>query len=392
MNLDVAIIGASSSGLYAAELLARGGARVGVFEQYPVLEPARRTLIVTPQLQRVLGYEYPEATLHRIDIMTVATPGAEVSITLREADVIIERNLFAQMLLKRAAATSAEIHYGYRFQDVEASSKGARLRFRTSNGELVHVNARAIIGADGIVSRVATAAGIPLPPAEPILHAEMNLPSSWNPNETKVWFDTDDSRYFYWLVPESSERGVIGLVGDGRAKTRGLVETFLDHHGMRATGWQGARVAMHHPRLRPWGRIGTTPVLLIGEAAGQVKVTTVGGTVTGLWGAAAAAQALLTGTSYASALRPLKRELDVHWYIRWLLERLDNHGYDQLVRLINPQIQQLLSNRNRDEMAGAAWRIPLMQPRLLPLLLFPERFSNGGNAQRPLPLTVRTNR
>ncbi len=392
MNLDVAIIGASSSGLYAAELLARGGARVGVFEQYQVLEPARRTLIVTPQLRRVLGFDFDEAILHRIDIMTVATPGEDVSITLRDPDVIIERNLFAQMLLKRTAATSAEIHYGYRFQDLEATSKGARLRFRTIGGDLVSVNARAIIGADGIVSRVATAAGIPLPPAEPILHAEINLPHHWDPNETKVWFDTKDSRYFYWLVPESTEHGVVGLVGDGRAKTRELMEKFLDHHGMRATGWQGARVAMHHPRLKPWGRVGSTPVLLIGEAAGQVKVTTVGGTVTGLWGAAAAAESLLKGTSYASELRPLKRELDVHWYIRWLLERLDNHGYDQLVRLINPQIQQLLSNRNRDEMAGAAWRIPLIQPRLVPLMLFPDRFGNGSMPIRPLPLTVRTNR
>jgi flavin-dependent dehydrogenase len=306
--------------------------------------------------------------------------------------VIIERNQFSQMLLSRMAATDAEIHYGYRFQYAEPTDGGARLRFRTAKGEIAQVTARAVIGADGIVSRVASAAGIPLPPAEPILHAEITLPYGWNPSETKVWFDTRDSRYFYWLVPESAHHGVIGLVGDGRAKTRSLVEAFLERHGMRATGWQGARVAMHHPRLRPWGRIGSAPVLPVGDAAGQVKVTTVGGTVTGLWGAAAAAQSLLRGRSYASMLRPLKRELDVHWYIRWLLERLDNHGYDQLVRLISPPIQHLLSTRNRDEMAGAAWRIPLLQPRLIPLMLLPDRFGNGAVVERPLPLTVRPNR
>ncbi|MCZ7574874.1 MAG: hypothetical protein M5U01_40500 [Ardenticatenaceae bacterium] len=55
-------------------------------------------------------------------------------------------------------------------------------------------------------------------------------------------------------------------------------------------------------------------------------MTTVGGTVSGLWGAAAAARALLQGTAYRHELRPLKRELDLHWFIRLLLERLDNAG------------------------------------------------------------------
>ncbi len=92
-----------------------------------------------------------------------------------------------------------------------------------------------------------------------------------------------------------------------------------------------------------------------------------GGTVTGLWGAAAAARALLRGTSYARELRPLKRELDLHWFIRALLDRLDNTTYDFLVSRISPAVRQFLSRHNRDEMARAFWKLPMLEPRLLAL-------------------------
>ena len=114
--------------------------------------------------------------------------------------------------------------------------------------------------------------------------------------------------------------------------------------------------------------------MLIGDAAGQVKVTTVGGSVTGFWGAQAAVDAVLNGKTYAEELRPLKRELDLHWFIRLLLERLDNRGYDYLVNSMNPGIQDFLGKHTRDEMAGEFWKMVFIQPRFIPLglrLLWP---------------------
>ncbi|MBC7224236.1 MAG: hypothetical protein H5T59_08190, partial [Anaerolineae bacterium] len=128
--------------------------------------------------------------------------------------------------------------------------------------------------------------------------------------------------------------------------------------------YQGGQVALHHPRLRPWGRVGVARVLLVGDAAGHVKVTTVGGTVTGLWGAQAAAQALLRGVPYRRTLRPLKRELDLHWLIRQALDGLRNSDYDALLQALNRPLQGFLSRRNRDQMAWAFFRTLLLQPRL----------------------------
>ncbi|MBI4507496.1 MAG: NAD(P)/FAD-dependent oxidoreductase [Chloroflexi bacterium] len=386
MNLDVAVVGASSAGLYAAENLARAGRRVAVFEQQPVLVPARRTLIVTPQLQRVLGYLPDAAVVHRVAVMDVASPGARVRVDLREPDPIVERSRLIALLAERASAAGAVLHLGYRFQAIAPAPEGAVLTLRRADGTTATVVARAAIGADGVVSDVAAAVGLDRPLVAPIIQAEVELPPDWPAALTRVWFDTDETRFFYWLIPESKDRGVLGVVGDDRAETRVLLDRFLARQGFRPLAYQAAQVALYHPRLRACGRIGAAPVLLVGDAAGHVKVTTVGGTVSGLWGAAAAARALLCGGSYAHELRPLKRELDVHWLMRLFLDRLDNAGYDRLVRALTPALRRFLGRRNRDEMAGAIWKLPLYQPWLLAEALGLLLHRPGG---RPRPPTDR---
>ena len=386
-KLDVAIIGASSAGLYAAEQLARAGRQVAVFEQQTNLSPARRTLIITPQLQHLLGYLPHTAVLHRIRVLALATSGASARVELQDPDLIVERSRLAQFLACRAREAGADIYYDHRFERFESRPGGISLCFTTRDGPAT-VLARAVIGADGVFSDVARAAGLKSPPAVPILQAEIRLPSGWDPAVTQVWFDADRTRFFYWLIPESLEHAVVGLVGDQRAETRALLECFLDHHGFQPQAYQASLVAMHHPRLRPWGRVGSAPVLLVGDAAGQVKVTTVGGTVSGVWGAAAAVRSLLRGTSYTQELRPLRCELDLHWVIRLLLDRLDNPGYDRLVSSITPAMQRFLSRHNRDDMANALWGMPVHQSPLVVLglqLLF-------GRSAHLLPLASFTGR
>jgi flavin-dependent dehydrogenase len=242
------------------------------------------------------------------------------------------------------------------------------------------------LGADGVFSDVAKIVGLEHPPSVPILQAEIDLPAGWNPAVTKVWFDTDETRFFYWLIPESATRAVVGLVGDERAQMRHLLRRFLEREGFKALSYQGARIALYHPRLKPYTQVGTAPVLLIGDAAGQVKVTTVGGTVSGLLGADAAVRALVQGTTYAHELRGVRRELELHWWMRTALDRFGNGEYDRLTHAVTPRIQTFLAQHNRDEMAGVAWQLPFLQPQLAmlaPYLLL--RLFRRRTPKAPLP-------
>lgn len=367
MDWDVVVVGASSAGLYAAAKLQRAGKRVAVFEQAHALNPARRTLIVTPHLNRILPQLRAPVLLHRISNLVLASASAETQVTLNEPDLIIERGALIHALAREAAQAGVTLLMERRFRGIRAVSGGAELEFQTPERATVQSTAHTILGADGVFSDVAVAVGLSHPPSVPILQAEIDLPAGWNPALTQVWFDTDETRFFYWLIPESSTRAVVGLVGDARAQMRHLLRRFMDRHGLQATAYQGARIALYHPRLKPSVRVGDAEVLLIGDAAGQVKVTTVGGTVSGLLGADAAVRACVQGTTYAHELRAITRELELHWWMREALERFGNGEYDRLVRVVSPRVQEFLAQHNRDEMAGVAWQLPFLQPQLLTL-------------------------
>src|SRR5690606_10076303 len=180
-----------------------------------------------------------------------------------------------------------------------------------------------------------------------------------------VWFDIEQTKFFFWLLPESERRGVVGLIGDANSRVRELLNQFLATWEFVPGAYQGARVALYDPRIKPWTRVGHLPVYLVGDSAGQVKVTTVGGTVTGFAGARAVAQALLENRSYCSCLRSVKRELDLHYWIRRQLDRLTGRDYVDLIRALNPAVLEFLGTHDRDSMAPVLWRLPLLEPGLM---------------------------
>ena len=111
-------------------------------------------------------------------------------------------------------------------------------------------------------------------------------------------------------------------------------------------------------------KLGQGSVYLVGDAAGQVKVTTVGGIVTGLRGALGVAEAILNGGA-SSELRALRRELDLHLLLRRSLHEFQQSDYSRLVDSLNDATKQSLAEYSRDEAWRVLWRVCLRQPQLL---------------------------
>ena len=61
---------------------------------------------------------------------------------------------------------------------------------------------------------------------------------------TWVWFLPEDTPYFYWLIPESPERAVVGLIGEEGQETRQRLERFLEKRGLTPIEYQGARISL----------------------------------------------------------------------------------------------------------------------------------------------------
>jgi flavin-dependent dehydrogenase len=358
------IIGTSTAGLFAAYLLAKEGIPVRIFDQGETLGPPARTLIVTGQIKQVLGFVPSEAILNRIATIQLFSRCSSATVHLREADLVLERERLVQLLAEKAREVGAHIELAHRFLGFEVDKNGIMVSLLDLQRDRVEqLPATFLVGADGVFSQVARAAKLDHRASVPILQAKVTLPPDSSHDTTRVCFNRQETRYFYWLIPESAERGMVGLIADEPEEAHRSLERFLDEHRLQPLDFQAAQVALYRRTPMPLRRVGQGVIFCIGDAAGQVKVTTVGGVVTGLRAARAVAQAILRQTDYEADLRDLRRELNLHLLIRSVLNRFTDADYDELLRLLNQQSQHILGAYTRDEISRSFWRLALAQPR-----------------------------
>jgi flavin-dependent dehydrogenase len=287
-------------------------------------------------------------------------------VTLQEPDLIIERQRLIELLARKAIEQGAKIYLGFRFLGIEDKGKNLPLSLENvARGREHTIATNLLVGADGVFSNVATATSRNSHETVTIVQAKVALPKKISRDSVKVWFDREQTEFFYWLIPESEARGVVGLISRNGQGVRENLEGFLESQGCEPLNFQTARVPLHDPLLKPSSTISNSRILLIGDAGGQVKATTVGGVVAGLRGAGAAVRAVVAQVPYRKTVQGLKAELDLHSLMRVVLNRFDDRDYDRLLELLNTRTRDLLATHNRDEFKSAFFRLILTQPRLL---------------------------
>jgi digeranylgeranylglycerophospholipid reductase len=362
-NEEVIIVGGSAAGFYTAAKVAQGGKRVRVLESQRGLEPLPRTLIVTNHFRRQLGASANESVLNEIRRFELFTDGRSAQIALSKPDLIIERAKLIPALAREARQAGAEISFDTHFLGLSPNANCIHVEV-ASSGRREELHAKSVVGADGAASRVARTAGWAPIDTVPLVQAIVRLPKDCPVDTTRVWFVPDDTPYFYWLIPESAERGALGVIGeDGRDTTRCLAR-FLDKRGIEPLEWQGARIPVYKRWVPVKRRVGKGKVYLVGDAAAQVKVSTVGGIVTGFRGAQAVAESILQG-GRGRELLALRRELSTHWLLRRTMHHFQQEDYSRLVDLLNAAARDTLSEITRDESTRLLWNVLRRQPQLV---------------------------
>ncbi len=314
---EVIVVGGSAAGLFTATSVARGGRRVRVLESKPQFEPASRTLIVTDHFRHQMGASARESIINEIRRFELFTDGRSAQVALIKPDLIIERSRLIPALAREAQQAGATLSFDTRFLGIGPNARGLRLEVE-SGGKHEELHADSVVGADGAASRVARASGWPPIETVPLVQAIVRLPKDCPPDTTRVWF----------------------------------VE------------WQGARIPVYRGWVPVRRQIGNGEVYLVGDAAAQVKVSTVGGIVTGFRGALGVSQALLQN-GRSRELTALRRELGTHWLIRRALHHFGQKDYSQLVDLLDASTRQSLGEINRDESTRLLWNVVRRQPRLV---------------------------
>jgi flavin-dependent dehydrogenase len=361
----IVVIGGSAAGLFTSTLLARRGASVRVFERSEVLEPEARTLIVTHRMRTLLGRAAEASIVNQIRRFELFTDGRAATIALQNPDLIIERRTLIQGLAAEARQAGARIELGRRFRALRAHANGLALEVeRCADGSCEEVQSETVVGGDGATSRVARAAGWSPLETAPLVQAIVPLPRDMGADTVRVWFVPQDTPYFYWLIPESSTRGALGVIGESGSQAQKCLELFLEKERLDPIEFQGARIPVYKRWIPVRRNLGRGSVYLVGDAAAQVKVSTVGGIVTGFRGALGVAEAILNG-GVSRELRALRRELDFHRLVRRSLHHFQQEDYSRLVDLLNDPAKESLGASSRDEAWKMLWSVCLRQPRLV---------------------------
>src|SRR5262249_26064181 len=254
-------------------------------------------LIVTGRMVDVLGGVGDKAVVNRIQGFEMFANGRIASVRLKQPDLVVERSTLIRELAEHAQKAGADVVFGRQLVGLEGNGSGLTLTVISDNhgAPAEEWRTRTLVGADGAFSVVARTVGWPQHPTVPLLQAVVRLPPDQSPDTTRVWFDPADTPYFYWLVPEAPTHGGLGLIGDNRRTIRGSLERFLDRRRIEPLEFQAALIPIYESWVQNHRRVGHGDVYLVGDAAGQVKPTTVGGIVTGFRGARAVAETILHG-------------------------------------------------------------------------------------------------
>ena len=300
--------------------------------------------------------------IHRFELFA---DGRVAEVSLSKPDLVIERSKLINDLTEMATKNGANILTDHRFIDLEPN--GSKLKFRVTNNGFANakeLSTQILIGADGAFSKVAKIGGWPSQKTVALIQAVVKLPSDMSADTTRVWFLPDDTPYFYWLIPHSASEGVLGLIAKDMRRGRRSLESFMKRKDLKPSLFQSAPTPIYNRWMPFHRRIGNSDIYLVGDAAGHVKSSTVGGVVTGIRGTLSVVDHIL-GKSDQQNRKKLRRELELHGIIRKFLNNFTQNDYVELFNQLTLKGIKSLGTYSRDESLKLIFHLCLRRPKLL---------------------------
>ncbi len=296
--MRVTVVGAGVIGLILAKDLAGSGVEVHVYDGKKSVEDgaAKASGILSKSGLSRIGVDYRNAIVNELDGAVLHAGREKLTIKSKATQAyILDRAKLASICRNEAQKAGAVVHMGYRMERQELK-------------ELAADGTNIVVGADGAVSTVASAFGFP-PIGEYVLtyKAEYDEAHVTDNHAVELFFASGHShRFFGWAAPYSDRTVEIGI-GTSERSRRSSSDAFSSFvksdgvsaliNGARKTAGYASMIPLESRRMTVRGN-----VMLVGDAAGQVKATTGGGII---FGAACAKVASMVIQRHAERGTPL---------------------------------------------------------------------------------------
>ncbi len=349
---DVLVVGGGPAGTATARGLCERGFSVVLVEEHPEIgRPVQCAGLVSSRVLELAGSS--SMVLRPVRGATVFGPSLR-SISFRAEEpraYVLDRAALDVHLAERAVQSGVDLRVRTRFDRLAEAPNGRAVAELTGpEGNRCRIAARLVVGADGVSSAVARAFRLRRPveilPAFEAEYAE----SPGDPDSVEVYLGRSVAPgLFGWWIPDGHGGARVGVAADAdgvpaRTYFLKLVERLATRFG-RPLATPRAYLASGIP-IGEVPRLHGPRVLLVGDAAAQVKPLSGGGIYTALRAAALAAEVAsealrLDDLSAARLARYTERwraELGEEFrralYLRRVFTRLSDDDLDAVVEAL----------------------------------------------------------
>jgi len=354
---DVIIVGAGPAGSYIAYKLASSGHDVAVFEEKSAsgLNVCCTGIISTECFQSLnLG---TDVILTKINSAKFFSPsGRCLRVQTEKVQAyVINRLLLDKALASKAQSQGAQYFFSSPVIDIIPGKDSIQAETLCSGVKDIF-SARAVVLANGFRPKLPRK--LDLGKINNFLVGAQVEVKAKNVDEFEVYFGQEIAPgAFAWLVPTSTNKAYVGLLATSQAKLH--LQNFLNN--LSGQGRVTSREAEIEQKAIPLGTLARSygdRVLVIGDAAGQVKPTTGGGIYFGHLGAKIAAEVLdealssdnLTAGQLSRYQKQWKakmgKELSRGYWARWAYTKLSDRQIERIFSMVdsNGMTESLLNS------------------------------------------------
>ena len=315
---DVHIIGAGPSGSVAAIEALKTGHNVHISEEHSAAGlPVDCSGLVSKEGLESLSdlVDYRKYVINPIHGAEIDCAGKRLSIsTSSPSAFVIDRSSFDAALASKAEKEGAKITYSQ----------------RVTNGFASDV----VVGADGPLSSVATRFAFPA--LERFVSTTRAFTRHFgDPNTVKVYLSNEKfPGFFGWLIPHDEENAEIGVGIVLPCNSADAFSRLVSMLGVNGHSPPRSFMIPMKTRTETYKKKDGRHVMLVGDAAGQVKSVSGGGVAYGAACARLAGKLASSPFSYDGCWRRFHgKELDFHYRIHKAYSQMDDWAIRQAARV-----------------------------------------------------------